>query len=104
MAKSTSPGLSDMSFFAHCESTNEFSNSKETKCPTYLSRNLKIKDVFPYKLKLKVKVKKELILLRNDTEFTNDNEFIFEGKLTEFLLPRTNILDSSPLDNGTSSC
>ena len=38
------------------------------------------------------------------TEFTNNIEFIFEGKLTEFLLPSTNILDSSLLDNGVSSC
>ena len=68
---------------------------------TYLSRNLKIKDVFPYKLKLKAKVKKDLNLLCNNTEFI---EFIFERKLTEFLLPRTNILDSSLLDNGASSC
>lgn len=79
--------------------------TKQNAQATYLSRNLKIKDVFPYKLKLKVKVKKELQnLLYNDTEFTNDIEFIFEGELTEFLLPRTNILDSSLLDNGTSSC
>ena len=49
-------------------------------------------------------VKKELNLLCKDTEFTNHIEFIFEGTLTEFLLPRTNILDSSLLDNGTSSC
>ena len=79
-------------------------HKKQNAQATHLSRNLKIKDVFPYKLKLKVKVKKELNLLCNDTEFTHDIEFIFEGKLTEFLLPRTNILDSSLLDNGVSSC
>ena len=77
---------------------------KQNAQASYLSRNLKIKDVFPYKLKLKVKVKKELNLLCNDTEFTHHIEFIFEGKLTEFLLPRTKILDSSLLDNGASSC
>ena len=53
---------------------------KQNAQATHLSRNLKIKDVFPYKLKLKVKVKKELNLLCNDTEFTDDIESIFEGK------------------------